>query len=443
MDRFDLVTRDAEVLVAVFGDPEGIRQLMLVADAEPIPNVTLRIEAVPSVDDEAAARMAVGIRSDADAVLFLTPAAYHLAKSFGGVPGRPFTFVPVSGGALYSALLRAGRLHRADLAAVSFDTLSVEDVANAYATIQEDTSGLWIREFDVADTVEDLVDFHRRARDEGATVAVTCSSQVQRLLEREGVATVRITMITTSIRSALRRVALLGSTSRIAESQTAVLLVDTADLLQLDWTPGAYYGTEDVRQSLQAMLLREAQALQGVVVSIGAELAIVTTVGGVARTTHRFQVAPLVAQARREFSIGLRIGLGVGRTAVLALMHARSALANARVLDWDGAVVIEENGAAAPLPAEKSDAFESRVFDVSPELQAAKASLRRLIEASGADSQPLVVDADQVAEMLGVSSRSARRVLQQFVDHGLAWRLPPQLGNQRGRPRNLFRLHTE
>ncbi|MDD6790952.1 MAG: transcriptional regulator, partial [Thermobifida fusca] len=56
---------------------------------------------------------------------------------------------------------------------------------------------------------------------------------------------------------------------------------------------------------------------------------------------------------------------------------------------------------------------------------------------------PLVVDAENAGRMLGVTSRTARRLLRTLVEEGLAWPLPPNRTLQPGRPRQLYRLIVE
>jgi predicted ArsR family transcriptional regulator len=54
-----------------------------------------------------------------------------------------------------------------------------------------------------------------------------------------------------------------------------------------------------------------------------------------------------------------------------------------------------------------------------------------------------VVDAETTGRLLGVTSRTARRLLRTLADEGLAWPLPPSRTPQPGRPRQLYRLMTE
>ena len=54
-----------------------------------------------------------------------------------------------------------------------------------------------------------------------------------------------------------------------------------------------------------------------------------------------------------------------------------------------------------------------------------------------------MVDAETAGRLLGVTSRTARRLLHTLAEEGLAWPLPPSRTPQPGRPRQFYRLVTE
>ena len=70
-------------------------------------------------------------------------------------------------------------------------------------------------------------------------------------------------------------------------------------------------------------------------------------------------------------------------------------------------------------------------------------TLARLASKLPADEGAQVVDAEAAGRMLGVTSRTARRLLHTLVEEGLAWPLPPSRAPQPGRPRQFYRLVTE
>ncbi|AYY14892.1 hypothetical protein EF847_21605 [Actinobacteria bacterium YIM 96077] len=51
-----------------------------------------------------------------------------------------------------------------------------------------------------------------------------------------------------------------------------------------------------------------------------------------------------------------------------------------------------------------------------------------------------VVDAERVSELLGVTLRTARRMLNTLVDEGLAWPMPPARSSKVGRPPRPYQL---
>jgi predicted ArsR family transcriptional regulator len=57
--------------------------------------------------------------------------------------------------------------------------------------------------------------------------------------------------------------------------------------------------------------------------------------------------------------------------------------------------------------------------------------------------EALAVDAETASQLLSVTPRTARRLLQALVADGLAWPLPPGRTPQPGRPRQFYRLLVE
>jgi predicted ArsR family transcriptional regulator len=70
-------------------------------------------------------------------------------------------------------------------------------------------------------------------------------------------------------------------------------------------------------------------------------------------------------------------------------------------------------------------------------------TLSRLAEKLPVGDGTRVVDAETAGRLLGVTSRTARRLLHTLVEEGLAWPLPPNRTPQPGRPRQFYRLVTE
>ena len=116
--------------------------------------------------------------------------------------------------------------------------------------------------------------------------------------------------------------------------------------------------------------------------------------------------------------------------------HARAALARSHTgtgargfaLDRDGYTLVPAPRAPAAGAAGRPKGLEtlSRLADKLPDEDGAH-----------------VVDAETAGRLLGVTSRTARRLLHTLVEEGLAWPLPPNRTPQPGRPRQFYRIITE
>ena len=131
------------------------------------------------------------------------------------------------------------------------------------------------------------------------------------------------------------------------------------------------------------------------------------------------------ASVRDVIQIALRIGLlqidGGGHDPVA---HGEQSGSHAR----------RSTGALAPAP---------RWPAASPARPKGLATLSRLASTLPDGDGAHVVDAETAGRLLGVTSRTARRLLHGLVDEGLAWPLPPNRIPQPGRPRQFYRLVTE
>jgi len=163
---------------------------------------------------------------------------------------------------------------------------------------------------------------------------------------------------------------------------------------------------------------------------------VTATRGSLAGVTDGFRVPPFSDRARSELGISVEVGVGLGRTAQDAEVHARAALSRSHAgpgarsfaLDREGHMLVPAPRAPTAAPAGRPKGLET---------------LSRLADKLPSDDGAHVVDAETAGRLLGVTSRTARRLLHTLVEEGLAWPLPPNRTPQPGRPRQFYRLVTE
>ncbi len=371
-----------------------------------------------------------------DVFLFASPVPQEYARR-AGVLRAPATCVPLAGSALFATLLRAGADGRHDLSRVSVDVLSRGDVEDAFAELGITGANIHVRE-DPANAAT-LAAFHERLwRRDQTSVAFTCLESVAQRLAAADIPVLVVRPTGSAIRAALRTATLLGTQRRLEEAQLAVAVVEVPTLRETPRRPAPRQSREELRLTIHRFLLQEAQRMQACLARVGDHTFLVTaTRGSLSGVTDGFRVPPFADRARNELGIAVEVGVGLGRTAQEAEAHARTALARSQAgpggprgfaLDRDGHVLV-------PVPRSVTSASAGNPKGLE--------TLSRLAEKLPADDGTRVVDAETAGRLLGVTSRTARRLLHTLVEEGLAWPLPPNRTPQPGRPRQFYRLVTE
>ncbi|MFI7615384.1 GTP cyclohydrolase IIa [Nonomuraea terrae] len=427
----------SKIAIGVVGPHDLVEQIVHIGATLPTAG-TLRLVGAPHAGENETHEKLSKIMGSIDAVLFTGPLQYDLARQSGEI-SVPATFVPVSGSGLYATLLRGVLAHGVDPARVSIDSIVPDEVAEAYDEIGVPMSAVHVSEYLQPDSVRDFIGFHERLHREGATTAaLTTVRTVATRLEADGVPVLRMMPSTSTLRQAINTAALLGAGNRLEEAQLAIVLVSLAASVRPGHSGPGNYWQQELKLRLHRALLAEARLMGATVVPREENTYVVTTtVGALSQATDGFRVAPFMDRVRADVGLEVEVGLGLGHTARDADANAVTALERARAAEAAAAFMIDSDGNAVSLPMRRRGPA-----DVVREPADSKAvKIRdRLVQTLGEDPEAMVVDAEIVAEILGVAPRSARRVLQNLVEEGLAWALPPVKSAQAGRPRQPYRL---
>ncbi|HUK68511.1 MAG TPA: GTP cyclohydrolase IIa [Streptosporangiaceae bacterium] len=395
-----------------------------------------RLVAAAYRDEHEAAEKASRLGANVDVCLFASPVPYEYARRAGAING-PATFVPLNGAALRTALLHASLAGNFDLTRISLDVLARSDIDEMYAELGLSAEHVHAREEVASATM--LAAFHDRLWRRGeTTVALTCVHAVAQRLAASGVPAITVRSTGSAIRSALRTAALLGAHHRLEEAALAIVVVDVQTLRETVRRTAPRYWRDELRLSVHRLLLQDAQRIGAAVMPVGEHCFLVTaTRGSLAAVTEGFRVPPFVERAQAELGVELEVGVGMGRSAQEAETHARAALTRAQsgrgqhgfALDREGRALVPPPRPSTVLPA----AGQPRGIE----------TLARLADKLPAQESSLTVDAEAAGKLLGVTPRTARRLLRVLVEEGLAWPLPPNRSPQPGRPRQLYRLIVE
>jgi hypothetical protein len=421
-----------DLTIGVVGPHDLVERVMLMGHAAaPLP---CRLVAAAYRDEQEAPDKVTRLGPGVDACLFASPVPYDLARR-SGVLTMPATYVQLGGAALVAALAKAALDPRVDPQRVSIDVVSRADVEEAYTDLGIPATDVHSR--DEPGATGTIAAYHERLSRQGATTgALTCLPAVAERLHTSGVPVIRIRPTSAAVRTALHTAALLGAHHRLEESQLTVVLVEVPTLREPVRRAAPRYWRDELRLSLHRLLVQEANRINATVWPIDDHSYLVTaTRGSVAAATDGFRVLPFAGRIRDELGLAVEVGVGMGRTTHDAESHARAALARTQTGKQAQGFAVDREGRAlipAPrMPPTGTTALKPKGVEVLARLAA---------KLEGGDT---VVDAEGAGKMLGVTPRTARRLLRTLVDEGLAWPLPPNRTPQPGRPRQLYRLIVE
>ncbi|NDL60129.1 transcriptional regulator [Phytoactinopolyspora mesophila] len=430
-----------EITIGVVGADEIVRRIVSVARESGNPSWRL-IASVYGVEQEAHTQ-AMKIASRIDVCLFAGPLPYDIATRPGDLP-VPATYVPVGGSALYGTLLRGALDEIFDPLRVSVDSVPTNDVRTAYREVGLDPSHVHVKPYTEPESADEFLSFHRELYDRGETTgAVTTVPTVAAALAEAGIPSLKMTAAGTTIRHTLQTAALIGSGAKLEESRIVTMIVRVPSGAFPAHASPSNYWYQELKLSLHRELLRDARPMDAAVLARDEHsYLVVTTMGSLNIATDELTVAPFLGRITAELGLQLEVGIGLGRSTREAELNAQSAVDKASAAGGGTAFLVGPGDTVLQLPADRhgnvqpapSMAKDSKAIDV----------LSRLAEKLDDEQDgERIVDAERVAELLGVTLRTARRTLHTLVDEGLAWPMPPARSSKVGRPPRPYQLLVE
>ncbi|GAA1579997.1 MULTISPECIES: hypothetical protein [Kribbella] len=380
------------------------------------------------------------LRDRIDSAVFPGPWAFDLATT-GHWLTVPSTHLPLTGAALYAALLRASlTIEDVDLSRVSIDSLSLADVAEAYGEIGLDTAEVYDVPYEGPASVDGFAAFHQEKYErQHTTVALTTILSVERDLQAAGVPVLRIAPTRSSVRDALETAVLLGQGTRMGAHQLAMIAVQ---VIPSRAESGDYWQQELALLTHQKLLSEARQVGASVTRRSDTLFLVTTTYGALVRLTEQFAFAPFLGALTAQLGVPVAVGAGTGQTARAA--EANALMAVEESVAAGGKVAVYLDGSSERLDLEPGPATTDAAPDETPIDQRALEIVTSIASAmSPAPGRQVVVDVESVAAIMQVTQRTGRRMLKELVDAGLAWPLPPARSTGGGRPRQQFRLLTE
>lgn len=431
-------TSHEEVAVGIVGIDGFVRRMIDLSRA--VRHPALRVLPAIYRKETAAATAARRIAAQVDCLLFAGPLPYHAALETEDFM-VPCTYVPTGGPSLHGVIVRALATGSMDPQRLSIDSITEAELSESYAEIDLSPRGVHCMPYTKGLRPDDFLHFHEQRHAAGSSGAITTVPTVHEALQDANIPTLRMVPSTMTLRQALNNAILVGRGARFEESRIAVVIVKLPERALPPRTSPAQYWYQELRLTLHRELLLEARGMEAIVVPTDQHSFLMfTTVGSLRNVTDELTMAPLVSRISTVLGIDLEVGIGLGSSILAAETNAYRAIELVATDAGRAAVIAGPNNLMLRLPADGTTTPQLAARHGERDLEIVRALIAQL----NADGQStLVVDAERVAGALGVTLRTARRTLQNLVDAGLAWPMPPPRDKKVGRPPSQFQLLEE
>lgn len=353
-------------------------------------------------------------------------------------------YIPYRGASFYKTLCTA--IYQGfNIDELSIDTIPYYDITRGLDDMQITYNIINYLSDEHADLpLDSYVAFHRELFKKGITkAAVTKSCYVKSLLEQEGIPTFCIIPIRVTIRNILNLILSHFRIKNLQECQIAVQVFSFNLLGEKD----NFYSVDDLYSreiAISQKLISYTKNISGSLKPANeGNFYIFTTRGSLEQLTNSFTSLPELP-ILRDLSKSLRAcGIGIGNSAREAEYNAVIALKHA-CADKKGSwyVVLDDKTISGPLGSAQQIDFQyasAQLEEVSKKTSLSQATLSKICHALKIYGRN-ELNAQELATILQILPRSARRILTCLTEHGYAEEIRSEMSETKGRPRKIYKI---
>ena len=372
--------------------------------------------------------------------LFSGQAPFAVAKDY--MPTLVGTYPKLSGSSLGKVLLTMSYKDQLRLERISFDTILADEVVLFYEAYGLETSELHLFPYKGHRTPKELIDFHLEKYQSNDVVAcVTGILSVHQQLKLLGIPSYRILPTSLALQNSVDRAIQLLNIEQLKKGQVAAITLEIADL------------SNDLpslkRQQLQVKmheaLIAFTKKVHGSFVQISDTRYVVFSTYGALEVVSSTDIQAVIHQINQTTQLHANIGIGYGNTVERAEHHSLVALKQASSGGWDSYFIVDANGMAFQR-TNKQDMIQyaTELTDevLLEKLERAKVSSATYSKCFNAQRYmgKGSLTANDLAEYMDITLRSARRILNQLEEGDLARIVGEEQVNRRGRPRQIYEV---
>ncbi len=416
------------VKVAVIGPEEIVTRV--IEQGDQVPELTLF--PLPYTNENKALEHSLSISNQVDIILYTGPVPYMIARNHEKLPDDSLMYINYGGTGLYRVLfqmIRDGFIQEQCGNKVSIDFLDRVEVIEAFEELEIDHKDIMILEHHPFMTSEQIIEHHRRLWNEGRVSAViTCLYSVYKQIKQSGIPVYCVIPTRSAILNSLNMALARGKNKLFDNNQIA------ACQLSFECNEGISKMIDVISQTLQT---------SGQQIEENTYL-FYTTKGLLYNLTDGFHQLPPFME---KFTGTIWMGVGMGVTAKEAMHRSHHAHLKSREESGDCLYIVGDHNTVIRIDGMDEInriQYNSRTYDQTLQQVASATHLsvstlskiKYVLNALGKDD----LTAAELADLLNITLRSARRILKALSDRGYARIVGGEQPILRGRPRKVYKL---
>lgn len=379
--------------------------------------------------------------NECDAILFTGCAVSEYVKKHYNIK-KPYDFVSRGGTSIVKALWEI-KLDNANFDKMSIDVIENEVLEDIIKEFSIEPTSLYSNPFSKQTNEVQAIQWHEDLYNQGKTdVMITGFTDVYNNLKKKGYPVYRLEPTIPLIKVAYKQLKSRYDLNKAQYSQIAVEIISFSD----NKNDIEYYYSNMIKKSdMDKFIVDYVRNIQGSLFPFGRNEYIIFANKGAIYDKDNYNKLLALSKDIKNIGLSLNIGLGIGTTSYQAETNARKALMKS--IDSKSShiyMVDEDNTMIGPLGEEGELHYSLKVSDekliqISENTGLSCESIVKIMALSETRKSN-IYDSKELADLLDLSERSARRILQKIVTSNLGRVIAKETSNGKGRPKNLTEI---
>jgi hypothetical protein len=404
----------------------------------------MEFKAYPYEDFRETEEIVLEFNKNVDVWFFSGQISYMVAKNTVGI-GENLLYIHHTESGIYKSLLHMGYFQKEFLSKVSIDEITTTHLEQALKQIDITPKEMYIKNFNVNSSTEELIAFHLDLWKAGKTEgAITCFEAVYLNLKEAGVPTYRISTTDMEIRQSLRILAEKSRTFYFRDTQIGVQIIEIEHFEKIFEKAKSSYHLQFLEIKLKETLLRFCEQLEGSLVEKGNGRYFIFSTRGTIESKIK-DLKDTVFLLSNESNATVTVGIGYGQTLHSAEINAQRAIQLSKEKSEKGIVIVQEDGTMIESAGEEEELrFSYRIDDKDfmEKLKKAKISVKNYNKLYALVNRLKLNDftIKDLTTHLYWDESNARRIVVSLCEVDLAEIIGEESYSSRGRPSKIYRL---